>query len=92
MGNKRGNIEEWLKKIFFGGFKEKYVIYIRFRIDDKEEYRPLPASFIDDVRRGYIVVGDDLIPFHRVVEIRTSDGKIVYTRVKKEEPGLDPST
>ncbi len=80
MPRRRGEIEEWLKRVFFGGEREKYVVYVRFREEGSEELVPIPASLINDVRRGYIYVGDNMIPFHRVKEIRTRDGRIVYTR------------
>jgi len=83
VGRRRGEVEEWLKRVFFGGKRSEYVVYIRFRTNIGEEYRPLPVDFIDDVRRGYIIVGEDKIPFHRVVEIRDKSGKILYTRLKK---------
>ncbi|OYT37732.1 MAG: hypothetical protein B6U89_06930 [Desulfurococcales archaeon ex4484_58] len=85
MGGRRGEVEKWLRKIFFGGKKEDYIVFVRFRTNNGEEYRPLPARFIDDIRRGYIIVGEDMIPFHRVVEIRSIDGKIVYSRIKNKE-------
>jgi len=83
VGRRRGEVEEWLKRVFFGGKRSEYIVYIRFRTNTGEEYRPLPGDFIDDVRRGYIIVGEDKIPFHRVVEIRDKSGKILYTRLKK---------
>jgi len=85
MGRRKGEIEEWVRRIFFGGRREDYIVYVKYRTVDGEEYKPIPASFIDDVRGGYIVVGDDLIPLHRVVEIRDRDGKTVYSRIKKED-------
>lgn len=71
--------------MFFGGERDKYIVYVRFREEGSEELVPIPASLISDVRRGYIYVGDNMIPFHRVEEIRTRDGRIVYARrmVKK---------
>jgi uncharacterized protein (UPF0248 family) len=86
MPKRMGEIEFWLRKIFFGGNREKYVVFIRHRVDNEEELRPIPARFIDDIRRGYIIVGEDMIPFHRVEEIRTIDGKIIYSRKKEKKP------
>lgn len=84
---KRGEIEVWLKRIFFGMNKDKYYVVIKHRVGGIETYRSIPFTAISDVRGGYIIVGEDCIPFHRVVEIRSVDEKIVYSRLK-----LDPST
>ena len=45
--------------------------------------KPLPGELITDVRRGYIFIGEDQVPFHRVVEIRLKNGKLVYRRGEK---------
>ncbi|MET1159908.1 MAG: RNA repair domain-containing protein [Thermoprotei archaeon] len=84
MGRRRGEIEEWLKRVFFGRNRNNYIVYIRFRVGNSEEYRPIPAELIDDVRGGYIVIGEDKIPYHRVVEIRDRKGNIVYSRLEKK--------
>jgi len=81
---RRGEIEEHLKRVFFHGPREDYVVFVKYRVGSVEELRPIPANMIDDVRGGYIFVGGDKIPFHRVVEIRTRDGKIVYSRLKEK--------
>lgn len=81
MGRRRGEIEEWLKRIMWGGGRENYVIYIRHRsMDGIEDLKPIYGEEISDIRHGYIVVGEDYIPFHRVVEIRDKKGNIVYRR------------
>lgn len=93
MPKRMGEIEYWLKRLFFSGRKEDYIVYIRYRVDGEEELRPIPGKFIDDIRRGYIIVGEDMIPFHRVEEIRTRDGKIVFKRRKNMGlRDLDPSS
>lgn len=80
MGRKRGEVEEWLKRVFFGGKKEDYVVLVKFRLDGEELLRSIPGELIRDVRGGCIYVGEDCIPFHRVVEIRTKKGEVVYKR------------
>ncbi|MGC8982799.1 MAG: RNA repair domain-containing protein [Desulfurococcaceae archaeon] len=80
MGKKRGEVEEHLKKVFFGGRKEDYIVFVRYRLDGEEQLRPIPGELITDVRGGYIHVGEDRIPFHRVAEIRTKKGELVYKR------------
>lgn len=80
---KRGELEEWLRKIFFGGKKEEYVVYIKFRVNGEEQLRPIPGEFITDVRHGCIYVGSDVIPLHRVVEIRNKKGDLLYKRESK---------
>ncbi|WFO75263.1 DUF504 domain-containing protein [Desulfurococcaceae archaeon MEX13E-LK6-19] len=82
MTKKRGEIEEWLKRIKWGGHQSDYIVYIRYRRsgDNTEELKPIFGDEIDDVRRGYIVSGGEYIPFHRVEEIRTRNGRIVYSR------------
>lgn len=78
---KRGEIEEWLRRIFFGGRKEDYVIYVRFRVDGDVTLRPIPGDYIVDIRSGYIYAKDgSAIPFHRVEEIRSKKGEIIYKR------------
>lgn len=84
---KRGEIEFWLKKIFHREDKDRYYVVIKHRAGGVETYRAIPFSVISDIRGGYIIVGEDSIPFHRVVEIRSKDEKIIYSRVR-----LDPST
>ncbi len=85
MGRRRGDIEEYLKRVFFHGPRKEYIIFIRYRTSEGEEYRPIPVELIDDVRGGYIIIGEDKIPYHRVVEIRRKNGEIIYSRVKKED-------
>ncbi len=80
MGRKRGEIEEWLRKVVFSGNKEEYIVFIKHRNDKGVVLRPIPGRFIDDLRRGYLYVGEEMIPFHRVVEIRRKNGTIVYRR------------
>ncbi len=83
MTRKRGEIEEWVRRVFFGGDRDRYIIFVRYREEGEENLVPIPASIISDVRRGYIIIGDTMIPFHRVVEIRDSDGRLLYRRSKK---------
>ncbi len=83
MGRRRGEIEEYLKRVFFHGPRKEYIIFIKYRTGEGEEYRPIPVELIDDVRGGYIIIGEDKIPYHRVVEIRRKNGEIIYSRVKK---------
>ena len=83
MTRRKGEIEEWLKKIFFGGRKNDYVVYVKHRYEGVDFLKPLPGEFITDVRRGYIFIGGDQVPFHRVVEIRLKNGRLVYRRGEK---------
>lgn len=87
---KRGEIENWLKKIFFHGPRSEYVVYIKYRTSEGLEYRAIPVDVINDIRSGYIIVGEDKIPFHRVVFIKKKNGSIVYSRLNGEK--LDPSS
>ena len=80
MGRRRGEIEEWLRKVVFSGEKDEYIVFIKHRTNEGVILRPIPGRFIDDLRRGYLYVGEEMIPFHRVVEIRRKDGTIVYSR------------
>jgi uncharacterized protein (UPF0248 family) len=84
MTRRRGDIEDWLKRVFFGGDREKYVIYVRYREGGKEELIPIPASLVKDIRGGYIYVGDTMIPYHRVEEIRDRDGNLLFKRSRKK--------
>lgn len=79
-GRKRGEIEEWLKRIVFGGFKDEYMIFIRHRENSEEFLRPIPGSLITDIRRGSMIVQGEIIPIHRVEEIRRKNGVVVYKR------------
>ncbi|MFZ8791743.1 MAG: DUF504 domain-containing protein [Thermosphaera aggregans] len=88
MTRRKGEIEEWLKKIFFGGRKDDYVVYVKYRDEGVDVLKPLPGEFITDVRRGYIFIGEDQVPFHRVVEIRLKNGKLVYRRREKLRSSL----
>ncbi|MCD6487613.1 MAG: DUF504 domain-containing protein [Desulfurococcales archaeon] len=81
MGHRRGEIEKWLRRIKWGGNSGNYVVYIRHRIvDGSEILRSIRGDEIDDVRRGYIFVGDEQIPLHRVEEIRDIEGNVLYKR------------
>ncbi len=81
MGRKRGEIEYWLRRIVWGGFRKEYTVYIRYRREDGvEELYPIPGDRIRDLRRGYMFVDDEQIPLHRVEEIRDKSGKTVYKR------------
>lgn len=83
MTRRRGEIEEWVKRVFYGGERDKYVIYVRWREEGVEELVPIPCNMITDVRRGYIVVGEAMIPFHRVEEIRDTSGRLLFKRKRK---------
>jgi uncharacterized protein (UPF0248 family) len=81
MGRKRGEIEEWLKRIFFTGKSREYFIYVKFRVDGEETLKPIPGEVVVDVRGGYIYTASgEQVPFHRVVEIRDKKGVVVYKR------------
>lgn len=84
LGKKRGEIEKWLRRIFFSNEKENYIVYIRFREGGIETLRPVPGKLIDDIRGDCIIVKNDIIPFHRVEEIRDNSGRVVYKRRKSE--------
>jgi len=89
LGRRRGEIEEWLRKVVFSGEKNEYIVFIKHRTDEGVILRPIPGRFIDDLRRGYLYVGEEMIPFHRVVEIRRKDGTIVYSRrIGEKKQGL----
>lgn len=92
IGRRRGEIEEYLKKVFFHGPRKDYIVFIKYRTSEGEIYRPIPVDLIDDIRSGYIVIGEDKIPFHRVVEIRRKDSKVIYSRIKKDKIDLDPAS
>lgn len=81
MGKKRGEIEEWLRRIYFGKHREQYVVFIKHRIDSEEMLKPIPGEMISDVRGGFVYVkSGEVIPYHRVVEIRRKNGEVVYKR------------
>lgn len=77
---RRGEIEEWLRRVFFGGPREDYVVFVKHRTNGELVYRAIPANSIDDVRSGYIVVGSEKIPIHRVAFIKRRNGTTVYSR------------
>lgn len=81
MGRKRGEIEYWLKRIFFTGRSGDYVIFIKHRENNIEGVKPVPGLLLSDIRGGYMYLKTgEQIPFHRVVEIRDKNGKVVYRR------------
>jgi uncharacterized protein (UPF0248 family) len=82
MGRRKGEIEEVLKRIFFAGKREDYIVLIIDRSPEGEALKPIPAASIEDIRGGYIYVKDNVIPFHRVVEVRDVKGNIIYSRKK----------
>ena len=79
-GKKRGEIEEWLRRIIFGGSKDKYIIFIKHRENGEEVLRPIPGSLLEDVRGNSMIVQGEIIPLHRIVEIRRKNGIVVYKR------------
>jgi len=79
-GKKRGEIEEWLRRIVYGGSRDDYIIYIKHREDGEEVLRPIPGSLLRDVRGNCMIVEGEIIPLHRVVEIRRKNGVVVYKR------------
>ncbi|ACL11778.1 DUF504 domain-containing protein [Desulfurococcus amylolyticus] len=84
MGRKRGELENWLRRIVFGGFKNNYVIYIRYRAESGEILKPVPGELIIDLRAGYIYTHNEIIPLHRVEEIRDKNNRVLYKRGKNE--------
>ncbi|MCC6040619.1 MAG: RNA repair domain-containing protein [Desulfurococcaceae archaeon] len=79
-GKKRGEIEEWLRRIIFSGVKDDYVVLIRHRENSEEVLKPVPGTLLKDVRGGYMIVDGEVIPLHRVEEIRRKNGVVVYKR------------
>ncbi|ADV64464.1 RNA repair domain-containing protein [Desulfurococcus mucosus] len=80
MGRRRGELENWLRRIVFGGRRSDYTVYVRFRTENGEVLKPIPGSLIEDFRGGYIYTRDEVIPLHRVEEIRDSHDTLVYRR------------
>lgn len=80
MKRKRGEIEEWLKRVVFGGRRDEYVVYIRFRTEQGEVLKPIPGGVIEDFRGGLIYTRSEVIPVHRVEEIRDKNDRVVYRR------------
>lgn len=80
MGRKRGKIEEWLRRIVFGKRGSEYIVFIKHRYDNREELRAIPGELIEDIRGGCLYIGEEVIPYHRVVEIRSKKGTVVYKR------------
>lgn len=80
MGKRRGEVEEAVKRAFFSPDRGKYVIYVLDRAEGRSELKPIPADKISDVRGGYIFVGGEAIPFHRVYEVRDKENRVVYKR------------
>ncbi|MEM1713420.1 MAG: DUF504 domain-containing protein, partial [Desulfurococcaceae archaeon] len=65
MGRKKGEVENWLKKIFFSGASSEYTVFIKHRVNSEESLKPIPGELILDVRRGYIYTRTgEQIPFH----------------------------
>ncbi|WP_440059202.1 DUF504 domain-containing protein [Thermogladius sp. 4427co] len=82
MGRKKGSIEEALKRVFYSGHRDKYVVYVLNRTPLGVGVKPIHVKDIDDIRGGYIYVKNDVIPYHRVVEIRDINGNIIFARKK----------
>ncbi|MEM2235396.1 MAG: DUF504 domain-containing protein [Desulfurococcaceae archaeon] len=81
MGRKRGKVEEWVRTVFYKGFKE-YVVLIKHREGRVEVLKSIKVCEIVDIRGNYLILSDGtLIPLHRVVEVRNETGSIVYSRL-----------
>ena len=78
MGKKKSLIRELINKGLWSNEKSLYEIVIVHR-GVKGNRISLRLDEINGVRDGYIIVGDTLIPLHRVVEIRYK-GKVLLKR------------
>ena len=78
MGRKKSLIRELINKGLWSNEKSSYEIVIVHR-GVKGSRISLKLDEINGVRNGYIIVGDTLIPLHRVVEIRYK-GKVLLKR------------
>ncbi len=81
MGKKKSLIKELINKGLWSNEKDFYEIVIVHR-GVKGNKISLKLSEVDEVRDGYIMIGDTLIPLHRVIEIRYK-GRILLKRNKE---------
>ena len=78
MGRKKSLIRELINKGLWSNEKSLYEIVIVHR-GVKGNRISLRLDEINGMRNGYIIIGDTLIPLHRIVEIRYK-GKVLLRR------------
>ena len=85
MGKKgKSIIRELLNRIKWSEDSSKYIVKIIHR-GFQGEYGTIEikASRIDDVGSWYFSIGETIIPFHRIIEVRNISGKVVWRKGDK---------
>ncbi len=74
-------IRETLNRIKWHEKPDRYIIRILHRsLDGEIGFIEIRASDIDEIGSWYIRLGGTIIPFHRIVEIRRTNGEIVWRK------------
>ena len=77
-------IREALNRIKWFENAEEYTIRILHRsLSGEIGSFEIPASSIDEIGSWYIRLGDKIIPFHRILEIRRLNGRVVWRKGSK---------
>ena len=88
MARRRSRIKQEINRILYSGDPSRYTIYYLDRPPGTGTSRlaALNASRIRSVNEWAMLLddGDTVIPLHRVVEIRDSEGRILWSRRPSE--------
>ncbi len=85
MGKKgKSVIRELLNRIKWSEDPSKYIVKIIHR-SMEGEYGTLDikASKITEIGSWYFSIGETIIPFHRIIEVRHVNGKIIWRKGEK---------
>ena len=80
----RSEIREIIKKIFWLNLKDTCIFVIKHRENNVEKLKEIPGSVIDGYTTHYIITLDGTyIPLHRIIEIKRTNGTIVWSKMKR---------
>ena len=83
MARRRSRIRQAILRALHSGRPDDYlIVYIDRDQEGRARAARLPAARVAAVSEWAMLLddGDTVIPLHRVIEVRTRDGRVVWTR------------
>ncbi|MEB3806027.1 MAG: RNA repair domain-containing protein [Desulfurococcales archaeon] len=90
MGRRRSRIKQEINKLLYSGGGNDYTImYIDRTREAGARLKSLPLNRVKKVTEWAVYLDDEetVIPLHRIVEIRDSEGVVVWRRYRGRDTG-----
>ena len=71
-------------------FEESKVrIYYLHRTEEGEEFRILTLSEVEDLGSNFMILGDTMIPYHRIIRVEYG-GRTLYLKASRSQGSREP--